>query len=98
MGSLMLAVVTDIRAFVVPRHKFAMEAAAMRQQLAVFKRKQARPRLSLADRLFWTTLRQLYSDWADALILVTGNGGVLASRWLPSVLARCGLANLGVPR
>ena len=70
MGSLMLAVVTYIRAFLVPRHKLALEAAALRQQLAVFKRKQPRPRLSRADRLFWTTLRRLYSDWADALILV----------------------------
>src|SRR4051812_18990794 len=70
MGSLMLAVVTYIRAFFVPRHKLALEAAALRQQLAVFKRKQPRPRLSRADRLFWTKLRRLYSDWADALILV----------------------------
>ena len=70
MGSLMLAVVAYIRAIFVPRHKLALEAAALRQQLAVLKRKQPRPRLSLADRLFWTTLRRLYSDWADALILV----------------------------
>ena len=38
MGSLMLAVVTYIRAFFVPRHKLAFEAAALWQQLAVFKR------------------------------------------------------------
>ena len=70
MGSLMLAVVAYIRAFFVRRHKLALVAAALRQQLAVFKRKQPRPMLSRADRLFWTTLRRLYSDWADALILV----------------------------
>ena len=45
MGSLMLAVVTYIRAIFVRRHKLALEAAALRQQLAVFKRKQPRPRL-----------------------------------------------------
>lgn len=43
MGSLMLAVVTYLRAFFVPRHKLALEAAALRQQLAVFKRKQLGP-------------------------------------------------------
>jgi len=48
MGSLMLAVVTYIRAFFVPRHKLALEAAALRQQLAVFKKEatsaKAQPR------------------------------------------------------
>src|SRR6476661_10460674 len=70
MGSLMLALVTYIRVFFVPRHKLALEAAALRQQLAVFKRKQPRPRLSRVDRLFWTTLRRVYSGWTDALIIV----------------------------
>ena len=55
MGSLVIAVITYIRAFFVTRHRLALEAAALRQQLAVFKRKQPRPRLSRVDRLFWTT-------------------------------------------
>jgi hypothetical protein len=38
-----LAVVGYLRAFFVPRHILALEAAALRQQLAVFKRKQTRP-------------------------------------------------------
>ena len=75
MGSLMLTVVTYIRAFFVPRHKLALEAAALQQQLAVFKRKQPRPRLSRADRLSGPR-------YGDCI-----RGGVLASRWLPSVLA-----------
>lgn len=70
MGSLVLAVVAYIRAFFVSRHTLALEVAALRQQLAVFKRKQPRPRLRRADRYFWTTLRRVYSRWADALILV----------------------------
>ena len=70
MGSLISALLAYIRAFWLPRHKLALETAALRQQLAVFKRKQPRPRLCRADRLFWTALRQLYSGWADALILV----------------------------
>ena len=70
MGSLVVAILTYIRAFFVTRHKLALEAAALRQQLAVFKRKQPRPRLKRQDRLFWTVLRRLYSGWADALIIV----------------------------
>jgi hypothetical protein len=34
MGSLVLAVFAYIRAFLVPRHKLSLEAAALRQQLA----------------------------------------------------------------
>jgi putative transposase len=70
MGSLAFAIIAYVRAFFVPRHRLALEAAALRQQLAVFKRKQPRPRLHRLDRIFWTVLRRLYSGWADALILV----------------------------
>jgi hypothetical protein len=70
MGSLSVAVLTYIRAFFVTRHRLALEAAALRQQIVVFKRKQPRPRLGRMDRLFWTTLRRVYSGWTDALIIV----------------------------
>ena len=52
MASLVLAIVTYILCFFVPRHRLALEAAALRQQLAVLKRKQPRPKLSRAERLF----------------------------------------------
>src|SRR3954454_3530324 len=70
MVTLACAVVAYLRALFLPRHKLALKAVALRQQLAVFKRKQPRPRLHRLDRLFWTVLRGLYSGWADALILV----------------------------
>ncbi len=70
MVSVVIAIVAYVRAFFVPRHRLALEAAALRQQLAVFNRNQPRPRLHRLDRLFWTALRRLYSGWADALILV----------------------------
>jgi hypothetical protein len=56
-----------IHAFFAPRHKLALEAAALRQQLAMFKRKKPRPWLDHRDPFFWTALRRLYSGWADAL-------------------------------
>ena len=42
MSSLMLAVATYVRAIFVRRHKLALEAAALRQQLAVFNRMSAK--------------------------------------------------------
>jgi len=50
MVTLALSMVAYVRAFFVPRHKLALEAAALRQQLAVFKRKQTRLRLHRLDR------------------------------------------------
>ena len=70
MVPLALSMVAYIRAFFVPRHQLALEAAALRQQLAVFKRKQSRLRLHRLDRFFWTALRRVYSGWTEALIIV----------------------------
>jgi len=59
-----------VRAFLVARHRLALEAVALRQQLAVYKRKQPRPKLNRFDRLFWVFVRQIWTNWAEALILV----------------------------
>src|SRR3954453_11764297 len=47
-----------------------MEAAALRQQLAVYKRRQPRPKLNRFDRLFWVVVRRIWANWSEALILV----------------------------
>src|SRR5215467_9225481 len=70
MVALILAIVTYFRAFFLLRHRLGLEAAALRQQLAVLKRKQPRPRLRHLDRLFWMALRRWWPDWANALFLV----------------------------
>ncbi|MCU1336840.1 MAG: transposase, partial [Bryobacterales bacterium] len=70
MVRLLLALVAYVRAFFVSRHKLALEAVALRQQLAVFKRKQARPKLGTLDRMFWIALRHLWPGWTEALIIV----------------------------
>lgn len=52
MVTLAFAMLAYLRAFLASRHSLALEAAALRQQLAVWKRKQPRPKLDRFDRLF----------------------------------------------
>ena len=47
-----------------------LEKLALRQQLAVFKRKRPRPWLRQRDRLFWVLLASIWPDWRDALVIV----------------------------
>src|SRR5512132_1354757 len=63
----MLAVV---RVFCQSRSDTALEVLALRQQVAVLKRKRPRPVLNSWDRLFWTTLRHVWSRWSDVLVIV----------------------------
>ena len=66
----MLALFAYLHAFVCSRHDLGLEILALRQQLSLLKRRHPRPRLNGIDRLFWITLRHLWSRWADALIVV----------------------------
>jgi hypothetical protein len=70
MGTFLSAMLAYLAAFVVSRHHLAIEMAALRQQLAVYKRRQPRPKLNRFDRLFWVVLRQIWNNWSEALILV----------------------------
>lgn len=47
-----------------------LENLALRQPLAVLKRKTPRPRLGFWDRFFWVMLSRLWSRWRDALVIV----------------------------
>jgi len=53
------------------RGELVLENLALRQQLAVLKRRHPRPRLASADRLFWVAVSRFWSGWQQALILVT---------------------------
>jgi hypothetical protein len=52
-----------------PRDLLA-EIAALRQQLAIYKRTVPRPKIRAADRMLWVTLLRLWSGWRDALVIV----------------------------
>src|SRR5215831_2363410 len=47
-----------------------LENLALRQQIAVLKRRHRRPRLSSFDRLFWLLVRRCWSGWEQALLVV----------------------------
>ena len=70
MAEFILALLVALRVFFRTRHDTALEILALRQQLAVLKRKRPRPPLNSIDRLFWTTLRRTWSRWADVLLIV----------------------------
>jgi hypothetical protein len=53
------------------RGKLVLENLALRQQLAVLKRRHPRRRLAVLDKLFWVAASQFWSGWKQSLIVVT---------------------------
>lgn len=47
-----------------------IENLVLRQQVAVLKKSNPRPRLTDADRVFWAALSSLWSDWRESLQMV----------------------------
>ena len=70
MPQLFLSLVAVVRVFFRSRSDTALEILALRQQVAVLKRKRPRPKLNGLDRLFWTALRRCWSRWLDVLVIV----------------------------
>ena len=52
------------------RRRLLLENLALRQQLAVLKRRHPRPRLSAFDKFFWVLARRFWSGWKQTLIVV----------------------------
>src|SRR6202022_1664824 len=44
-------------------HAVVLENLALRQQLAIYKRKKKRPRLVGRERWFWIALSAVWKDW-----------------------------------
>jgi len=53
------------------RKTLLLENLALRQQLAVLKRKNKRPKLKVLDRVFWIVMKRLWPEWKDCLLIVT---------------------------
>jgi hypothetical protein len=64
-----------------------MENLALRQQLAVWKARQPRPRLAETDRIFWIVLWRLWTNWRHSLHMVRPEDrGRLAPAGIPTLL------------
>ena len=70
MLEFILSFIVGIRVFFRSRRDTALEVLALRQQVAVLKRKRPRPKLNRLDRLFWTALRHCWSRWTEVLVIV----------------------------
>ena len=56
-----------LRATVRTHRELALENLALRQQLAVWKVRRPRPRLTAMDRTFWVILSRLWKGWRSSL-------------------------------
>jgi putative transposase len=63
-------VLGTLRAAVRTQRELALENLALRQQLAVCKARQPRPRLTEIDRIFWVLLSRLGTGWRHSLLVV----------------------------
>ncbi len=52
------------------RKSLLLENLALRQQLAVLKRRNKQPRLNVLDRFFWIAFRKLRAGWRECLLIV----------------------------
>src|SRR5438445_4054284 len=59
-----------LRSTVRTHRELALENLALRQQLAVRKARQPRPRLTAMDRIFWVVLSRLWQSWRNSLQVV----------------------------
>ena len=67
--------------------QLALENLALRQQLAVYKRTMARPKLRRSDRLFWVWLSRVWTGWRDTLMIVAPDTVLRRIEGLP--VTRC---------
>ena len=70
MLEFILSFIAGVTVFFRSRSDAGIEILALRQQVAVLKRKRPRPILNSLDRLFWTTLRHVWSRWTEVLVIV----------------------------
>ena len=70
MVQLFIVVLGALRVFFRSRSDAALEILALRQQVAVLKRRGPRPPLNACDRLFWTALRRFWLRWSKVLVIV----------------------------
>jgi len=78
MPALLLSVIRLVRLLLSGHQAVAIENAALRLQLAAFRRKRKRPVLTWFDRLFWVGLSGVWRNWRCPLLYVQADTVV---RW-----------------
>jgi putative transposase len=68
--SFVLALLGALRASLRTRTDLALENLALRQQLALLRRRSKRPQFGRLDRLFWVWLSHQWAGWREALHVV----------------------------
>ena len=88
MFEFILSMLAVFRVFLHSRGDTALEVLALRQQVAVLKRKRPRPVLNSLDRLFWTMLCRFWPRWKrPPRDREAGDRRRLAPRRFPALLA-----------
>jgi len=62
--------IRTLRSTVGTHRELALENLALRQQLAVWKAREPRPRLTALDRIFWVVLARFWKSWRSSLHMV----------------------------
>jgi putative transposase len=70
MARWLAILVGTVRSAVRTHRELALENLALRQQLAVWKVRQPRPRLTALDRIFWVVLSRFWKSWQSSLQMV----------------------------
>jgi hypothetical protein len=70
MIDLLYAMLATARSTLKSQRELALQNLALRQRLAILKRKTKRRKLTKTDRAFWVALSHLWTGWQHALILV----------------------------
>ena len=70
MHKIINMLISVFREIVLGRAALHTEIRALRQQVAVLKRKRPWPSLRMADRVFWVILSCLWPGWRHALVIV----------------------------
>jgi hypothetical protein len=70
MMELIVCLISAIKSAIRSRQELALENLALRQQLAMLKRRRRRPRLRRLDQLFWIWLSRFWDSWKESLLIV----------------------------
>jgi putative transposase len=68
--TLSISILRSFTALFRSRQEQAIVELALRQQLAIYARRQPRPRIRPLDRAFWVVLSRLWPRWKSVLIIV----------------------------